>query len=152
MLFFPGVMRRVAVETSDIAAGVGGLRKMGLLVTFAVAGQTAGTRFLPGNIFEREYLGFIAAAVHMVRSRTMAALATLVGGGGLFIQCRLPVRCLLPGVVNVFVTGLAGLRSHVLGAVGRRRAGHRRAGGFRTLVGNLLASLAWSKGGDDEKK
>ena len=36
-LFFLGVMRRVAVETSDIATGVGGLGEMRLLVSFAVA-------------------------------------------------------------------------------------------------------------------
>jgi hypothetical protein len=32
-----GVMRRVAVETSDIATGVGGFGEMRLLVSFAVA-------------------------------------------------------------------------------------------------------------------
>ena len=36
-LFFLGVMRRVAVETSDIATGVGGFGEMRLFVSFAVA-------------------------------------------------------------------------------------------------------------------
>src|SRR5208337_386010 len=36
-----GVMGRVAVETADIAAGVGRFGIMRLLATFAVAGQTA---------------------------------------------------------------------------------------------------------------
>jgi hypothetical protein len=36
LLFF-GVMRRVAIETSDIATGVGGFGEMRLLVSFAVA-------------------------------------------------------------------------------------------------------------------
>jgi len=36
-LFALGVMRRVAVETSDIATGVGGFGEMRLLVSFAVA-------------------------------------------------------------------------------------------------------------------
>jgi hypothetical protein len=37
-LFFFGVMWRVAIETSDVAAGVGGLGEMRLCVRFAVAG------------------------------------------------------------------------------------------------------------------
>jgi hypothetical protein len=36
-LFVLGMMRRVAVETADIAAGVGGFGKMRLLMSFAVA-------------------------------------------------------------------------------------------------------------------
>jgi hypothetical protein len=36
-LFFLGVMGRVAVETSDIVTGVGGLGEMRLFVSFAVA-------------------------------------------------------------------------------------------------------------------
>jgi hypothetical protein len=35
-LFFLGVMGRVAVETSDIATGVGGFGEMRLFVSFAV--------------------------------------------------------------------------------------------------------------------
>jgi hypothetical protein len=37
MLSFLGMMGRVAIETSDIATGVRGFRKMGLLMTFTVA-------------------------------------------------------------------------------------------------------------------
>jgi hypothetical protein len=36
-LFFLGMMGRVAVETAYLAAGVGGLGKVGLLMTFAMA-------------------------------------------------------------------------------------------------------------------
>jgi hypothetical protein len=46
-LFFLGVMGRVAVETADIAAGVGGFGKMRLLMSFAVAGQTTSAGLLP---------------------------------------------------------------------------------------------------------
>jgi len=40
-------VRRMAVETANIATGVGGLGKMGLLMTFAVTAQTAGASLLP---------------------------------------------------------------------------------------------------------
>jgi len=42
-----GVMGRVAVETADLATGMGGFGKMRLLVTFAVAFQTASAGLLP---------------------------------------------------------------------------------------------------------
>jgi hypothetical protein len=46
VLFLSGVVRRVAIEAADIAAGVGGFRKMRLLATFAVASQAAGAGLL----------------------------------------------------------------------------------------------------------
>jgi hypothetical protein len=47
VLFLRGVVRRVAIEAADIAAGVGGFRKMRLLATFAVASQAASAGLLP---------------------------------------------------------------------------------------------------------
>lgn len=38
LLLIPGMMRRMAIEAADLAAGMGGFRKMRLLVTVAVAG------------------------------------------------------------------------------------------------------------------
>ncbi len=46
MFLFFGMMRRVAVETSDIIACVRGFRKMRLRMTLAVAGKTAGAGLL----------------------------------------------------------------------------------------------------------
>jgi hypothetical protein len=70
------MMGRVAIETSDIAAGVGRLREMRLLVSFAMAAKTTRACFLPRLSFEHEYLGLVAAAGHMVGSRSMATLTT----------------------------------------------------------------------------
>jgi len=46
-LLFLGVMGGVAIETADLATGMGGFGKMRLLVTFAVAFQTAIAGLLP---------------------------------------------------------------------------------------------------------
>ena len=79
-----------------------------------VASQTANIDFLRRNILEGEYLAYVAAASHVVRTGTMTTLATLLGGATLFIQCGNPMRRLCPGGVNFPVAALAGLRSHVL--------------------------------------
>jgi hypothetical protein len=84
LLFF-GVMRIVAVETADIAAGVGGFGEVGLLMSFAVAAQTASASLLARLPLEHEYLAFVAATRHMVRPGTMTALATLFRGAALSI-------------------------------------------------------------------
>ena len=85
VLFFFGVMGGVAIETSNIAAGVGGFGKMRLLVAVAVASQAASAGLLPRRVLERKYLGFVSAASHVVRPGTMAALATLMRGAALLI-------------------------------------------------------------------
>jgi len=77
-LFFFGVMGRVAIETSDIAAGVRGFGEMRLRACFAVAGQTASASLLPRLPLEHEYFRLVAAACHVVRSGTMATLTTLL--------------------------------------------------------------------------
>ena len=94
-----------------------------------------------------EYLGFVAATSHVVRTRTMAALATLLRGTARFIQRRLPVRRFLPGVVDFLVTSFAGLRSHVLGSIGGRPIDHRSACGLSGLIAPLLAGLGGRKSG-----
>jgi hypothetical protein len=142
----------MAVETANIAACVGGLGKMGLLMTFAMTAQTAGAGLLPRFPLEHEYLGFVAAASYVVGTGTMATLATLLRGATLFVQRGLPVRRFLPGVVDFLVTGLAGLRSHVLGGVGGRSTDRRCAGGLSAFGGNLRAGLARSKGNQEKKQ
>ena len=61
------------------------------------------------------------------------------------------MRRFLPGVVNLLVTSLAGLGSHILGHFGRNRTGHWRGARLNTLTCGRRTSLAVSKR-DDEKK
>src|ERR1700722_14626094 len=144
-------MGRVAIETSDIAAGVSGFGEMRLLVGFAVAGQTACASLLPRLSLEHEYFGLVAAAAHVVGSGTMATLTTLLRGTALRVQCRLPVRRFRPSVINLLVTGLAGLGSHILGSFGKRARGCRCAGGLGVLSSSLLAHLGGGKSERDEE-
>src|ERR1700677_1586732 len=144
-------MGRVAIETSHIAAGVGGFSEMRLLVCFAGAAQTTRAGLLPRLSVEYKYLGFVATAGHVVRSGPMATLATLLRETALRVQCRLPVRRLRPSVIDFLVTGLAGLGSHVLGSCGRRDSGRRCAGGLGALISSLLVHLAGGKSERDEK-
>jgi hypothetical protein len=75
----------MAVEAADVAAGVGGFGKMGLLMSFPMAGEAAGAGLLPGVISEDEYLCFVAATLHVLCSRTVAGFAALLRGRGFLI-------------------------------------------------------------------
>ena len=112
------VVRRMAGDAADFVLRVQRIDGVHVLRATGVTGQATGVDFLRRNVLEREDLGFVAGARHVVRPGAMAALAALLRGATLFIQCGLPVRRFLPGVVNFLVTGLADLRSHVLGAFG----------------------------------
>jgi len=152
VLLFLGVMRRVAIQAADLAAGMGGLRKMGLLVPLTVTSQATSARLLPGVILEYENLGFVAPAGDMFRAWTVAAFAALLRRSARFIEGGLPVRRLLPGIVKVFVTGLASLGAHVLGGIRGRRPGCGSRGRWSALNGSLRVDLARGKGNHGEKK
>ena len=106
-------MHAVTVHAADLGVAMRGALEV--RVRSGVAGQTPFVNFLRGSFLKDKYLASVAAAVDMVRSGPVATLATLVGGAAFRIQHRLPVRRLRPGVVQVLVTGLAGLRTHVVG-------------------------------------
>ena len=116
VLFFFGVMGRVAVDTADVAAGVARFRKMRLPMAFAMATQAARTGLLSRLPRETENPGFVAAPGNVIRAGAMAALAALARR--FLIQRGLPVRTFLPRVVDVLMTGLAGFGSHVFGGIG----------------------------------
>src|SRR5208282_1537577 len=109
-----------------------------------VAGQTAGVHFRRGSFLKDEDFGFVPTARDVIGTGPVAAFATLVGGTGFLIKRRLPVRRLRPAVVEIFVTGLACVRTYVLGIFSRRCRGLCRAAGRATgLVlcsGRLLRS------------
>ena len=76
LFFFLAVMNAVAANTADLRPGVG--RTVKVRVRSRVTGQALGI-----NLFRRvlrgiEYLARVAAARHVLRSGTMAALATLL--------------------------------------------------------------------------
>ena len=145
--FFLALVNAVAADTADVRLGVG--RAVKVRVRSRVTGQALGVNLFGRVLRGIEYLARVAAARHVLRSRTMATLATLVRG--LLIECGLPMRGLLPGVVDLLMTGFASIRSHVLGGlgVGRGCARRPRAGGLAVSrsaapSGDLLATLARS--------
>ncbi len=151
LFFFLTLMNAVAVDTADLRLGVG--RAVKVRVRSRVTGQALGVDLFGRVLRGIEYLAYIAAPRHMVRTRPVAAFATLVGWSTFGIECRLPVRRLLPRVIDFLVTGLTGFRSHILGGFGGRRAGRSRtrrwnAPGLAALVGDLLPNLRQSRSGD----
>ena len=58
-------------------------------------------------VFENENLGDITTARYVRRSRTVAALAALVGRAAFGIEHGLPMWTLLPPVIDLLVARLA---------------------------------------------
>jgi len=85
VLFLLRVMGRVAVEATDIAAGVRGFREPPLLMTLTVTAQAACAGFLTGVFLEHEYFGFVAAAGDVIGAGTMAAFAPLLSRTAFFV-------------------------------------------------------------------
>jgi hypothetical protein len=67
-----GVVRRMAIKTTNIIAGVGGTGEMPLFVLCGMATETPGIGFLARKIFEADDLGNVSSALHMRLSWAMA--------------------------------------------------------------------------------
>src|SRR5580692_9993137 len=93
-----------------------------------MAGHAAGVDFLGRVLFEDKNLGDVATTCDVGRAGTVTALATLVRRLRFGIECRFPVRALLPSRVNFLVTGLANLCAYVVG----------RLDGVRRLLRGVL--------------
>ena len=96
-----------------------GVDRVHVLRAAGVAGQAAFVDFLGRMILEDEDLSFVAASGDVGSSGAVAAFASLMRWAAFCIERRLPVRRLLPVVVNSFVAGLAGFCSDVTGGVRR---------------------------------
>ena len=104
----------VAVEAAHIVAGVRGGAEAALRVRLAVALQTALAGFGARQVGEADDFGFVAAARHMFRARTMTGFASVaVFLGGLEMGCALELF-----LVDVFMAGQANVRAGVLRRVG----------------------------------
>ena len=76
--FFLALMNAVAAGTADVRLGVG--RAVKVRVRSRVTGQALGVNLFGRVLRGIEYLGYVAAAGHVLRPGTMAAFATLVRG------------------------------------------------------------------------
>ncbi len=74
--FLLALMNAVAADTADIRLGVG--RAVKVRMRSRVTGQAPGVNLFGRVLRGVEYLGYVAAASHVVRAGTMAAFATLV--------------------------------------------------------------------------
>src|SRR5580693_8882425 len=137
-------MNAVAADTADLRLGVG--RAVEVRVRSCVTGQAHGVNLFGRVLRGIEYLARVAAARHVLRAGTVAAFAALMGGSSFGIECGLPVRRLLPAVVEIFVARLTGLRPHVLGRFRGGRSGHWWVIGLNALSRRLRSGLAQSKG------
>ena len=109
MLRLRCMMRRMAVQASHVAAGMGRCRKVSLLVTLSVASQAAAARLLPRHVFKADDLADIAAAFHVRRAGPVARLAAMS-----ILQRRLEMRGLLKVfLIEILVTCLADIYANI---------------------------------------
>lgn len=135
----------MARDTTDVVLRVYRVDGVHVLGAAGVAAQTARIDSLGRRVLEHKDSALVTPARYVVRARTMAAFASLFRGTALFIERGLPVRSLLPGVVNFFVTALASLRSQILGDFGGSRTCHHCARRLSALRGNRRGRLALGK-------
>lgn len=132
---------RVAGDATDLVLIVNRVDGTHVLSAAPVACQTAGVDFFRRRIFEDKNLCFVATAGHMVRARSVTAFAALLRGAAFFILGGLPVRCFLPGVINLLVAGLAGFCSYIFCDFGGSSTDQRLGEGLGGLVNYYLSSL-----------
>jgi hypothetical protein len=119
VLLFLGVMRRVAVQASNIVARVRRRGKVSLLMIFTVATQAARVGVLRRHRLEANDLGHVPPAFHVCGPGTVTGLAAVT-----VVQRRLEVRRVFEVLfVQVFVAGLANVYPNVLSRLlGSRRS------------------------------
>ncbi len=139
-LFCGRVVWGMAGDATDVIPRMLGVDRVHMLRAAGVAGQAALVDLLGGMILEDEDLSFVAASGDVGSSRAVAAFASLMRWAAFCIERRLPVRRLLPAVVNSFVAGFASFCSDVIGGtcgrggwlvLGRHWARMSRARGLR---------------------
>jgi len=132
------MMRRMAGNAADVILRMYRIVGIHVFGATGVARHAARVNLLGRVILKYKYFGDVPAGSDVRRSRPVAALASLVRRTFLCIERDLPVRTLLPAVVNVRVASLADFCSYIFGRC-RRVGGRllrsvlfllRRAGGF----------------------
>src|SRR5690242_8492654 len=110
-------MRRVTTNAADVIVGVRRPQEVGVFVTVTVAAKASLVGLCHPQISEDNYFAFVAAAFDVCCSRSMACFAFRTFAAGVGLKHHLVMRGALGNLVDLFVTALAGLRSHILGLV-----------------------------------
>ena len=150
VIFFLALMKAVATDAADLRLGV--RRALKVWVRRRVTGQAHGVHLFGRVLRGIKYFAHVPAAGHMGGTGTVAAFATLRGRTAFGVQCGFPMRRLLPSVVDLFVTSLAGLCSHILGGISGGRTGGWCSRGLGALLRGWRSGLAGSQGQPRDSK
>jgi hypothetical protein len=109
MLWFLGMMRRVAIQAAHVIAGVRRTRKVPLFIIFTVTGQASRARLLPRQSLKTDDLADVTSARYVFGSRAVAGFTTMST-----LQRGLEVRGALEIVlVKVLMTSFAGVAASI---------------------------------------
>src|SRR5579864_1005259 len=104
---------RMTTQAAQVVLAVCRARKVHMVFPGAVACQTTLVDLLCRRGLEAENL-FGIGIFRMSAARPVAGFATMSFGSALGLQDAVPMACLLQPLVDVFVTGFAGICSHIL--------------------------------------
>ena len=110
------VMGRVTGDAAHVALSMQRVHRIHVLGATGMARQTAVVDVFGRMIFEDKDLRYVAASGDVRCTRTMATFASLLGWTSVRVKCCLPVRGLLPSLVNVLMAGRANFRTHIAGS------------------------------------
>jgi hypothetical protein len=111
------VVRRMAGDAADVIFRMLRVDGVHVLRAAGVAAQAARINLFGGGFFEKEQLGGVGRISGVAGSGPVTILAAVLRDASFLVRL-LPVRALLPAIVNVRVAGLAGFRTCVLAGFG----------------------------------
>jgi hypothetical protein len=119
------VVRRMAVDAAYIVLPVKRVRAIQVSWPGSMTGEAASVDFLRGMFQEDKNLGLVTPTFDVSASGAVAAFATLMRYPFFGVQCCPPMRRICPGFVEILMTGLASVRTYVIGILNRCGSGCR---------------------------
>src|SRR5512146_1572396 len=119
----------MTTNAADVITRMRRTCEVGMLVAISMTAKAALVGLRHAQVFEDNDLALVASAFHVCRPRTMACFAIHPLTRGTGLKSHLVMGRLFCRFVDIFVTSLAGFRTHVLpGILGLTcRTGVRRA-------------------------
>jgi hypothetical protein len=123
-------MGRMAGDAAHVALSMQRVDRIHVLGSTGMTRQAAVADVFGRMILEVEDLRYVAPSGNVSRPRTMATFAAMMGWTSVRIKRCLPVRGLLPSLVDILVAGHTDFRSYI--------AGSRRVLRLRRSLGGIV--------------
>src|SRR5690349_2119458 len=117
------VVRRMAADTANVIAGMGGAGEIGVLVAIGMAAEATLVSFRHAQLLKDDNLAFVASAFHVCGPRAVAGFAIHALARGARLKSHLVVGRSFGRLEDVFVTSFARFGTYVLPSLLRLACG-----------------------------